>query len=267
MLMLSRMLHTITRLRFTLTYTAVLVSIATALFVLGPQVQNQLVSHISTNLHNLQKGHFGTLVASAFVSGGGPIWVWLPGLVCLLALGELLWRSGRLVLTFALGHVGATLIVAGGLFAAIRFGWLPLTVEHASDVGMSYGAAAVLGALTAAIPVRLRPAWIGWWLAVGLVAVTTADDFTAGGHFVALVLGMLLSIGYRSAAGWSRGRYALLGVGVSFGYLVLVNTEVSLIGAPLAGALGALTAHWLAVRRRVRDVPDAPVTQKPVLTG
>ena len=60
------------------------------------------------------------------------------------ALAELFWRSGRLILAFGLGHVGATLIVAVGLAAAIRFGWLPISVAHASDVGMSYGAVAVL---------------------------------------------------------------------------------------------------------------------------
>ena len=71
-------------------------------------------------------------------------------------------------LVFVTGHVGATLLVAAGLTAAIEFHWLPLSVSHASDVGVSYGAVAVLGALTSAIPRRLRPAWIGFWVPVGL---------------------------------------------------------------------------------------------------
>ena len=66
--------------------------------------------------------------------------MWLPGLVCLLGLAELLWRSGRLVVAFAVGHVGATLLVAVGLTAAVELGWLPLSVTRATDVGMSYGA-------------------------------------------------------------------------------------------------------------------------------
>ena len=74
-----------------------------------------MIRHASTNLHNLSHGHLGTLLGSAFVVDAGPIYDWLPGLVCLLALAELLWRSARLVVAFAVGHVGATLLVAVGL--------------------------------------------------------------------------------------------------------------------------------------------------------
>ena len=49
--------------------------------------------HASTNLHNLSHGRVGTLLESAFVVDAGPIYVWLPGLVCLLGLAELLWGS------------------------------------------------------------------------------------------------------------------------------------------------------------------------------
>ncbi len=45
-----------------------------------------MISHASTNLHNLSHGHIGTLLVSAFVIDAGPIYVWLPGLMCLLAL-------------------------------------------------------------------------------------------------------------------------------------------------------------------------------------
>ncbi len=76
------------------------------------------------------------------------MYFWLPCLICLLALAELIWRSGRLALVFVTGHIGATLLVAAGLTAAVEFHWLPLSVSRASDVGVSYGAVAVLGALT-----------------------------------------------------------------------------------------------------------------------
>jgi hypothetical protein len=270
MVMFARVLFTVTRLRVTFGYALLLVAVATTLVVLGPRDHDVVIRHMSTNLHNLCHGHVVTLIGSAFVTENGPIWVWLPGLVCLLALGELLWRSSRLIITFALGHVGATLVVAVGLTAAIHFGWLPLSVEHASDVGISYGAAAVLGALTAAVPPKWRPAWIGWWLAVGLLVVCVADDFTDAGHFVALVLGMVLSTRFGSSARWTRIRIALLGVGGSFGYLILVNTAVTLVAAPAAGAVGALAAHW-AVRsyreRRLRRSIAIPpeLTPEPVL--
>ena len=63
--------------------------------------------------------------SSGFVTDAGPMYFWLPCLVCLLALAELIWRSGRLAIVFVTGHIGATLLVACGLTAAIEFHWLP----------------------------------------------------------------------------------------------------------------------------------------------
>jgi hypothetical protein len=51
-----------------------------------------------------------------------------------MALAELQWGSGRLVVAFAVGHVGATLLVALGLTAAIERGWLPGSLTRATDV-------------------------------------------------------------------------------------------------------------------------------------
>ncbi len=255
--MVTRALSTLLRLRVTFSYSVLLLTVATTLLMLGPSAQEQVVSRMSTNLHNLGQGRLGTLIGSAFVTETGPIWIWLPGLVCLLAIAELLWRSGRVLITFALGHIGATLIVAAGLATAIKFGWLPISVARATDVGISYGAVAVLGALTAAVPARWRPAWIGWWLSVGLLVVCATADFTNGGHLVALLVGMAVSVRLGSVTRWTRVRLALFVMGVAFGYLVLVNTGVSVIFAPAVGIAGAAGAHWLARVWRARRA--APV--------
>jgi hypothetical protein len=250
--MLVSTLSTLLRLRVTVGYAVTLVTVATTLLLLGPRVQDHVVRHMSTNLHNLERGHLGTLIGSAFVTENGPMWVWLPGLVCLLAVTELLWRSGRVLVTVALGHIGATLIVAAGLATALYLGWLPISVARATDVGISYAATALLGALTGAIPSRWRPAWIGWWLSVGLMAVSVGTDFTDSGHFIALLIGMLLSIRFGASARWTKFRVALLVVSAAFGYLLLVNTGLSFGVAPIAGIAGALAAHWLAGRLRAR---------------
>jgi hypothetical protein len=233
----------------TLAYAFVVTCVSTALQCLGPAVQGRVISHASTNLHNLSHGCVGTLLGSAFVVDAGPIYVWLPGLVCLLAMAELTWGSSRLVLAFTVGHIGATLLVAAGLASAVLFGWLSWpSVARATDVGMSYGAAAVLGGLTMAMSRRWRPGWIGWWLAVGVAVVAVGRDFTDVGHAVALVLGMLMSVRLGRPAAWTPFRLALLSVAASFGYLVLASASMVLATASgVAGAaLFAAVARWRA---------------------
>src|ERR1700749_1698230 len=220
MAMLFRILSRLWRVRITLGYAAVLVGVSVALVDLGPRVRAQVIAQASTNLHNLARGHLATLFGSAFITDAGPMYFWLPCLVCLLALAELIWRSGRLAIVFVTGHIGATLLVAIGLTAAIEFGWLPLSVSRARDVGGSYGAVAVLGPLTPAIPQRWRPAWIGWWLPVGIAAAALGDDFTDVGHAIALVLGMLVSFRLGGPARWTHVRCGLLAVSAAFGFFL-----------------------------------------------
>jgi hypothetical protein len=234
-----RLLVALAQVRVTVAYAVIVTCVTTALLWLGPQAQDRVIRHASTNLHNLSHGRIGTLLGSAFVVDAGPIYVWLPGLVCLLAVAELQWGSARLVVAFAVGHVGATLLVALGLTAAIELGWLPGSLTRATDVGMSYGAAAVLGALTAAIPRRWRPGWVGWWLAVGIVVVALGRDFTDVGHAVALGLGMAASTRFGAPARWTPPAGALCGVGAVFGFLMLANSGPSLAIAAGAGLVCA----------------------------
>jgi hypothetical protein len=230
----------------TTVYAATLVAVGVIVWGLGPRVQQSLVDRMSTNLHNLTAGHLGTLVGSAFITDDGMGW-WLPGLVCLLASAELIWRSRRLVHIFVLGHVGATLIVAVGLAFAIHIGWQPDDLMWADDVGVSYGAAAVVGALTAAVPRPARPVWAGWWLGVAILAAR-GWDFTAVGHALALMLGMGLSLRLGCAPRWTLLRLAMLAAGLVFGYQILSGSSVAPAAAGLLGALDAVIAQWVARR-------------------
>src|SRR5271167_2636463 len=95
-----RALSAAAALRVTMAYAVVLLAVSVTLTALGPHAHDVVVSSMSTNLHNLARGHLSTLVGSAFVDDGGAVYAWLPELVCLLALGELIWRSKGLLIVF-----------------------------------------------------------------------------------------------------------------------------------------------------------------------
>jgi hypothetical protein len=264
--MIVQVLSRLSRVRITLAYAVVLIGVSAALVELGPRARAHVVAQASTNLHNLAHGHLVTLLGSAFVTDAGPLYYWLPSFVCLLALAELIWRSGRLAIVFITGHIGATLLVAIGLTAAIEFHWLPLSVSRASDVGVSYGAVAVLGALTSAIPRRWRPAWIGFWVPVGLAAAVLGEDFTDVGHAVALMLGMLVSTRLDGPARWTRVRCALLAVSSVFGFFLLAHGAWSTMGGIAVGVVGSLAAALFA-RSRVMRQAEAEAVPEPAVTG
>jgi hypothetical protein len=229
--------------RVTAAYAVVLVAVSLCLTELGQHAREAVVSRMSTNLHNLSHGRLSTLVGSAFVDDGGDIYVWLPGLVCLLALGELIWRSRGLVIAFAVGHIGATLIVAAGLVIALKAGWLPFSIARATDVGVSYGAVCVLGALTASIPSRWRAAWVGWWLGIAVTAAAAGDfNFTAFGHVSALLLGIGLSFRLPATTDWTPIRLGLLAGGAAFGYSMVSGSSMAATVGGLAGMVVALSA-------------------------
>ncbi len=251
----ARALSRAASVRITAAYAVLLAAISVVLDALGPHAREVAVSRMSTNLHNLAHGRLSTLVGSAFVEDGGEICLWLPWLVCLLALGELIWRGKGLVIAFTVGHVGATLIVAVGLVVALKAGWLPFSIARASDVGVSYGAVCVLGALTASIPLRWRHVWVGWWLGIAVMAASSAD-FTAVGHVLALLLGMGLSYRLASAAHWTPVRVALLGGGAAFGYFALSGASETATAGGLAGMLIALLAGQVSRSRTDTPRPE-----------
>lgn len=250
--------------RVTVAYAVVLVAVWLWLDSLGQHAREAVVSRMSTNLHNLSHGRLSTLVGSAFVDDGGDIYAWLPGLVCLLALGELIWRGRGLVITFAVGHIGATLIVAAWLVAAVKAGWLPFSIARATDVGTSYGAVCVLGALTASIPPRWRTAWVGWWLGIAVTAAAGAD-FTAVGHVLALLLGVGLSFRLPATTDWTPIRVVLLSGGAVFGYSMLSGSSVVATIGGLAGMLIALSADTL-IRWRPAGTMTVADVSAPIYT-
>jgi hypothetical protein len=272
--MLGGILSRLARVQFTVGYAAVLLAISSAILMLGPHWHDVIVAHASTNVHNLARGHIGTLLGSALVVDAGPLYFWLPFLTCLLALAELHLRTIRLVVAFLVGHVGATLVVAGALAAAVEFGWLPVSITRASDVGMSYGALAVLGAMTAVIPRRWRAAWVGWWVAAGIASAIIGADFTDAGHTVAVILGVLVSARLRQPIHWTTVRCLMLAASSGFGFLMLAHhwgTMATTSAFGLASAFVAFKIAQFASGRRVGVPPaegsDPLARPQPVVAG
>ena len=267
---LAAFLARLGRVRVTLLYAAALAAVAVGVAHLRPQVQQSVFRHVSTNLHNLGEGKVGTLISSAFVNEAGPVYLWLPGLVALLALGELLWESRRLVVTFVIGHVGATLLVAAGLGAALMVGWVSHSIVNATDVGMSYGAVAVLGSFTAAIPRRWRAGWAGGWLAVAIgSAVLSGGEFTNIGHAVALVLGMAVGARFGTPQHWTLPRYALLAVAAGFSYLLMAYGDLTITTTAVLGLVGAVVAQGvsLTISSHTNSSADASIQSDSQASG
>ncbi|CAM4516356.1 rhomboid-like protein [Nocardia ninae] len=179
----------------TVGYLSALVIVTSIFSALSDSAQSKVVLHASTNLHNLLQGRVVTLLSSALVIGDvGTAWLIMPLLACLLALAELRFGALHMVRVFLAGHIGATLLVAAGLWVAVEFDWMPASVRWSEDVGISYGAMALIGALVFVVPSRLRIAWATVWFTAAVAGVLLGQNFTSVGHLLAFCIGS--GVGY-----------------------------------------------------------------------
>ena len=243
------------RLPITIAYLSALVFVAVLVTGLGSHWQTTIVENASTNLHNLTDGRLVTLISSAFFTDSSPDWILLPLLAALMAAAELLGGSRRLLHTFVTGHVGATLIIAAVLLIGVHTSFISASISTAADVGVSYGAAAVLGALCAQIPSQWRMAWSVTWVVAAAAGVLFGHTFTNAGHLVALCIGLLIA--HHTATEFTRpvtiririclAVAALFGVGI-FGGEVGPGWVVPTFAA--CAALIAVTATAISMRTR-----------------
>jgi hypothetical protein len=166
--------------------------------------------YVSTNLDNLQHHPVQSIVGSAFLVDapltrvftlgfGGTLITLVLGIAIVLARLESRLGAARAYAVFTAGHIGATLIVAGLIAAAVAIGWYPEQVRSAFDFGISYGSQAALGCATLTlVPRRLRTAWfllVITWPLGGMSIVGRLPDFATLGHWVSAGIG--LAAGYR----------------------------------------------------------------------
>ncbi|WP_335583067.1 rhomboid-like protein [Mycobacterium intracellulare] len=265
--MIGGIVSRLARVQFTVGYAALLLAISCAILVLGPDAHDVIVARASTNLHNLAHGHLGTLLGSALVVDAGPLYFWLPFLTCLLALAELHLRTIRLVVAFLVGHIGATLLVAAALAGAVEFGWLPVSITRASDVGNPVALAGRLGRLVGGGGHRFgdrrrrlhrrRPHRRGDPGRARVGAVPAADP----------LLGVLVSARFRQPIHWTPARYLMLAASSGFGFLMLAHHWGTMAATPVFGLLGAVVAYAGARYVTGRGLPVAPLDGDDTLPG
>ncbi len=154
-----------------------------------PGHRHDFLRACSTNVDQLEAGHWETLLTSALVVEEPMPLPYALLLLAVLGYAEYAYGAWWAAGVFLLGHTAATLIVYGGLRAT----GADAATRSAVDVGASYGFNAVLGALTAAVPRGpLRPAARAALLALGARPLLNRDrpTFTDVGHFAALALGI-----------------------------------------------------------------------------
>jgi hypothetical protein len=154
-------------------------------------VDRRLLLERSTNLHQLSRDPLRVLFSSAFwVSGVWQLVLWLALFTALVAPVERWLGTTRTAAVFFIGHVGATLLTAGGLWVALRLDLVESSVANSRDVGASYGFFAVAALLAYRVHGRRRLAYVAGLGAFIAVELAVSPSFTGFGHLLALTIGL-----------------------------------------------------------------------------
>jgi hypothetical protein len=157
---------------------------------LGHRVHHLLV-HASTNLRGLAGDPLRVLFESLLWIDGR---YWLPYLVLFplfLApaehwLGQIRWLTVGLT-----AHIGATYLSEGVLYVEIQYHRAPERLVGATDIGVSYFLVGVIAVLSYRVARPWRWGYLAVLTAVYVVPLLVAPNFTAIGHFSAIVIGLL----------------------------------------------------------------------------
>jgi hypothetical protein len=160
----------------------------------GGSVERKLIFSASTNLYNMQHNPIQVLVASAFWTGGTFPWTTIAEFLVLMAAAERWLGTGRWILLFATGHIGATLVTVTAIGRAIDRGIIPSRVAVAADVGTSYGVTAVLAAMAFRFTGIVRALWAGVMVVTLVASLWIGPTFTDYGHLCAAIIGFLVGV-------------------------------------------------------------------------
>lgn len=171
-------------------YLAVLFVTSWILQTSSSRVADALLQERSTNLHHLARDPLRVLFSSAFWVGSLRDWlVWVALFSIFVAPVERWIGTTRTALVFFIGHVGATLVTAAGLWVALRSDLVESSVVNARDVGASYGFAAVAAVLAYRFSGRQRLIYVVAVVSVAGISLALNHNFTYWGHLIAVVIG------------------------------------------------------------------------------
>ena len=157
---------------------------------MSDRLADRLLLAQSTNLHHLGHDPLRVLVSSAFWAPGRYDLV-LSAVLLTLVLAPVERQIGyrRAIAVFALGHLGATLLTAGGLWIALRLDAVERSVVDTRDVGTSYGFYAVAATMTYLLARELRGVYAAALVAYLGTTALVAGGFGDYGHLAAAALG------------------------------------------------------------------------------
>lgn len=174
------------------TYTAILIVTTSIYAETTPEVGRLLLRDQSTNLRQLSRDPIRALISSAFWTGGrSMLYVIVPFILVLVPMERWL-GTARFVFVYWCGHVLTTVIVAVGIWAAIKHGDAPDSLSRAIDVGVSYGFYCCCALFTYRLPRRFRIPWAIGCVLFGLFGIWRVGDFTSYGHMTTILIGFAL---------------------------------------------------------------------------
>jgi hypothetical protein len=152
---------------------------------------NALLLAQSTNLSHLAHDPIRVLLGSAFwLTSSSQIIVAAAMLLLVVAPFERRLGGRATVAVLALGHVGATLVTAVGLWLGLRSGIVDPSVVDARDVGPSYAFFAVAACLGFLLDSRLRLPYFAALIGYVIWNVVVSSSFTDFGHLFAIGFGL-----------------------------------------------------------------------------
>ena len=177
---------------FTYRYLLVLAVTTWLLQGTSADIRRAFLEQQGTDLAQLSHRPVEVLIRSALYVSPSELLEWVVLFTLVMAPLEHRVRWRRVLGIFAVGHVGASLLVGVLLVVGIRHGWLPQSAARSIDVGASYGFAAIAGAATYIWPRRRRIWWALGCLAVVGIGMASTPSSTDVGHLVGLLLGFAM---------------------------------------------------------------------------